>query len=397
MTEMKTDTHVTEPISVVVVGGGYAGTLAANHLQTRQGLTVTLVNPRPSFVERIRLHQMVADTGSATVDYADLLHPDVHLVIDAAAEIDTANRRVRLASGSGLRYDYLIYAVGSYGAVPTVPGATEFAYQIADFEHAQLLHKRIANLHPSAPVCVVGGGLTGIEAAAEIAESRPEGQVTLICSPVLGPSLSAPGRRSVARQLSRLGVRVVEGAAVTEVRDDGVVLEDGLELPSAVTICTAGFTVPDLAARSGLATDSLGRLLTDETLTSVDDHRVVAAGDAAAPSGQPLRMSCQAAGPLGAQAANTVLSRIAGDDPAVINQAFTGQCISLGRKKAIFQVSHTDDTPRKLFIAGRAAATLKELVCKGTVWIIAREGRKPGSYLWLKGGNRPVNDPVPST
>ena len=90
----------------------------------------------------------------------------------------------------------------------------------------------------------------------------------------------------------------------------------GAVLPSAATVWTAGFGVPDLAARSGLRTDALGRLLTDETLTSVDDERIVAAGDAAAPSGQPLRMSCQAAVPLGAQAANTVLSRIAGAPPA---------------------------------------------------------------------------------
>jgi NADH dehydrogenase len=394
MTEMNTDTHVTEPTCVVVVGGGYAGTLAANHLQTRTGLAVTLVNPRPSFVERIRLHQLVADTGSATVDYADMLHPSVHLVVDSVTEIDAPNRQVRLASGSGLRYDYLIYAVGSHGATPAVPGAAEFACRISDLENAQLLRARIAALHPTAPVTVVGGGLTGIEAAAEIAEARPEGSLTLICGPTLGPSLSEPGRRSVARQLSRLGVSVVEGAAVSEVRERSVVLQDGRELPSAATIWTAGFAVPDLAVRSGLSTDPVGRLLTDETLTSIDDSRIVAAGDAAAPSGQPLRMSCQAAIPLGAQAANTVLSRIAGETPADVNQAFAGQCVSLGRKLAIVQLSHTDDTPRRLYVAGRAAATVKELVCKGTIWGIAREGRKPGSYFWLKGGNRPANDPV---
>ena len=50
-------------------------------------------------------------------------------------------------------------------------------------------------------------------------------------------------------------------------------------LLSMATIWTAGFGVPDLAAHSGLRTDGLGRLLTDETLTSVDDPRIVAAGD----------------------------------------------------------------------------------------------------------------------
>ena len=393
MTDISTETQITPRTCVVVVGGGYAGTLAANHLQTRRDVAVTLVNPRPAFVERIRLHQMVADTGSATVDYEDMLHPGVSLLVDSATEIDAANRRIRLASGSGLRYDYLIYAVGSTAAPAGVPGAAEFAFPIGEFEYALRLKNRIDELQPSAPICVVGGGLTGIETAAELAEQWPEGTVTLICGPKLGPSLSEPGRRSVTRQLARLKVRVLEGS-VAEVRGFSVVLTDGQELASAVTVWTAGFGVPDLAARSGLSTDAVGRLLTDETLTSVDDQRIVAAGDCAAPSGQPLRMSCQAAVPLGAQAANTVLSRIAGDEPAVVNQAFTGQCVSLGRKRATVQLSHTDDTPRRTFIAGRPAAVIKELICKGTVTFIAREGRKPGSIFWLRGGKRPAGESV---
>jgi NADH dehydrogenase FAD-containing subunit len=83
-----------------------------------------------------------------------------------------------------------------------------------------------------------------------------------------------------------------------------------------------------------------------ETLTSVDDVRIVAAGDSAAPSDLPNRMSCQAAGPLGAQAADTVLSRIAGEQPAPINLGFAGQCISLGRRAGIFQFAYKDDTAR---------------------------------------------------
>ncbi len=393
MTDTNTQTPSTQRACVVVIGGGYAGTLAANRVLSRPDIDVTLVNPRPHFVERIRLHQLVARSGSATVDYAEMLNPKVHLVVDTATEIDAVNRTVRLASGSGLRYDYLIYAVGSTGGTANVPGAAEFAFPIAEFEYAARLRGRLDELHPKAPVCVVGGGLTGIETAAELAGQRPGGAVTLICGPALGPSLGNSGRQSVARQLARLGVRIVEGT-VTEIRESSVVLSDGEELPSAVTIWTAGFGMPPLAARSGLTTDALGRLLTDETLTSLDDDHIVAAGDVAAPSGQPLRMSCQAAGPLGAQAADTVLSRIAGEEPARVSLAFVGQCVSLGRSLATFQSSHTDDTPRRLYIAGRPAAALKEFICKGTVWSIAREGRKPGSYFWFRGGKRPSDVPV---
>jgi NADH:ubiquinone reductase (H+-translocating) len=379
---------MTEKTNVVVIGGGYAGVMAANHLRVNGDIAITLINSRPEFVERIRLHQLVTGSDDAVAGYSDVLGPGIRLLVDTAERIDAASRTVTLGSGATVGYDYLVYAVGSTGAALTVPGAAEFAYPISELEHAEALRAAMAQVHPGAPVCVVGAGPTGIETAAELAE---EGQtVTLVCGGVLGPYLSEPGRRSVAKRLKKLGVTVVDGpsAKVTEVRQGSVRLADGHELASVLTIWTAGFGVPDLAVRSGLATDAIGRLLTDETLTSIDNPYIVAAGDASAPSDSPLRMSCQSAIPLGAQAANTVLSRIAGTQPAVVNQAFAGQCISLGRKAAIIQFAHTDDTAMGVYVGGRAAASVKEAVCKGTVWQLAREGHKPGSYIWLKGGKR---------
>ncbi|WP_420108322.1 NAD(P)/FAD-dependent oxidoreductase [Mycolicibacter arupensis] len=374
-------------IQVVILGGGYAGTLAANRLRQNPAVDITLVNPRPAFVERIRLHQYVAGTGSATVDYAELLGDGIRLLVDSAAGIDAADRRIRLASGTVLRYDYLIYAVGSTGAItPAVPGAAEFAYSLAEFESAAQLLARLGEVAYDAPVTVVGGGLTGIEAASELAVRGRA--VTLVCGESLGPSLHAAGRRSVAKALRKLGVAVREDAMVAQVRADAVVLHDGTVLPSAVTVWTAGFGVPELAAASGLATDALGRLLTDETLTSVDNPWIVAAGDAVAPSGRPLRMSCQAALPLGAQAANTVLARIAGHSPAALDQAFAAQCISVGRDAATVQVSRRDDTPIKAFVGGRLGAVVKETVCRYTLKWMRGEAAKPGSYRWMKSGAR---------
>jgi NADH dehydrogenase FAD-containing subunit len=379
---------MTEKTNVVVIGGGYAGVLAANHLRVNRDVAVALINPRPQFVERIRLHQLVTGSDDAVVDYTDVLGAGIRLVVDTAERIDATSHTVTLGSGDTIGYDYLIYAVGSTGAALTVPGAAEFAYPISDLEHAEQLRAAMAAVHPGAMVTVVGAGPTGIETAAELAE---EGQaVTLVCGGVLGPYLSEAGRKSVVKRMRKLGVTVVDGpgAKVTEVHEDTVVLADGDERPSAVTIWTAGFRVPDLAARSGLATDAIGRLLTDETLTSVDNPYIVAAGDASAPSDSPLRMSCQAALPLGAQAANTVLSRIAGSEPKAVDQAFTGQCISIGRDAGTIQLAHLDDRVLPFYVGGRTAATVKEAVCKGTVSFLSREARKPGSYFWLKGGKR---------
>ncbi|MCW2550673.1 MAG: FAD-dependent pyridine nucleotide-disulfide oxidoreductase [Mycobacterium sp.] len=381
-------TNHNKTTNVVVIGGGYAGVLGANHLRRNADVAITLINPRPEFVERIRLHQFVTGSDDAVVDYADVLADDVRLLVDTAEHIDASSRTVTLGSGDTVGYDYLIYAVGSTGAAPTIPGSDEFAYPISELEHAKPLRAALAKIHPSAPVVVVGAGPTGIEMAAELAE---EGQaVTLVCGEVLGPYFSESTRRSVIKRMRKLGVTVVDGlgAKVTEVGQDSVLLADGRELSSIVTIWTAGFGVPDLAMRSGLATDAIGRLLTDETLTSVDNPYIVAAGDASAPSDSPPRMSCQAAMPLGAQAANTVLARIAGTEPAPVNQAFVGQCVSLGRKAGVIQVSHLDDRATPFFIGGRAAASIKEAVCKATVWQLGLEARKPGSYFLFKGGKR---------
>ncbi|MBO0679341.1 FAD-dependent oxidoreductase [Mycolicibacterium sp. S2-37] len=381
---------------VVVIGGGYAGILAANQLRSRRDVDVTVVNPRPDFVERIRLHQLVAGTGRATTDYAPLLGEGVRLVVDTAARIDTASRSVELASGGALDYDYVVYAVGSTGAVPaSVPGAAEFAYPIAELEQAQRVHTAIDERPLDAPVTVVGAGLTGIEVATELAGKGRA--VTLVCGGRLGPAqLSESGRRSVAKVMAKLGVHVLETDSVAEVRAAAVVLDDGAVRPSAVTIWTAGFGVPHLAAHSGLRTDALGRLLTDETLTSIDDPRIVAAGDCAAPSGRPLRMCCASATQLGPQAAETVLSRIAGSQPAQLQYAIPGSCTSLGRRAGILQFSRPDDTPVDLYIGGRVAAVLKESICKGTLWGLRRAARKPGSGFWLRGGRRPATPAIAS-
>ncbi|WFB11278.1 FAD-dependent oxidoreductase [Streptomyces sp. LX-29] len=369
-----------ENTHVVVIGGGYAGVMAANRLTQRGDVTVTLINPRRSFVHRIRLHQLVGGTDGAVVDYREVLGKGVRLVVDTVTEIDAAGRSVKLASGGTVGYDYLVYAVGSGSADPNVPGAAEFAYPIGTFEEAGRLRPVLDAAPATAAVTVVGAGPTGIETAAELAEQGRA--VTLVCGGVLGPYLHPRGRRSVARRLARLGVTVLDGpdTRVTAVTRDAVRLGGGRELPSTVTIWTVGFGVPDLAVRSGLSTDTLGRLLTDETLTSVDDARIIAAGDSAAPSGLPLRMSCQAAMPMGARAADTVLSRIAGEQPETLNQSFAAQCISLGRGDGIFQFANRSDVAVWFNIDGRLGAKLKETVCVGVVKHLADEAGKPGGY-----------------
>ncbi|MGW3867242.1 NAD(P)/FAD-dependent oxidoreductase, partial [Streptomyces sp. NPDC005047] len=253
-------------VRVVVVGGGYGGVSAANRLARRDGVAVTLINRRADFVERIRLHQLLTGSDDAVASYDEVLGGDVRLVVDEVTSIDVQEHRVLLAGGDPVPYDYLVYAVGSGASDPGVPGASEFAHSVSDLEAARRLRSVLAAAPAQAPVTVVGSGPTGLETAAELAEEGH--RVTLVCGGVFGPSLHARGRRPTARRLAALGVTVLEGRGtrVTEVTADAVRLEDGRDVPSTVTIWTAGFRIPDLAARSGLRTDPEGRLLTDATL-----------------------------------------------------------------------------------------------------------------------------------
>ncbi|MEV5548428.1 FAD-dependent oxidoreductase [Streptomyces sp. NPDC052309] len=379
---------MSENTEVVVIGGGYAGVMAANRLTQRHDVTVTLINPRPAFVPRLRLHQLVGGSHDAVVDYREVLAGGVRLVTGSVTRIDAPGREVELASGDTVGYDYLVYAVGSGSAELRVPGAAEFAYPIATLEAAQRVRSVLDALPAPAPVTVVGGGPTGVETAAELAERGR--RVTLVCGGDLVPYLHPRARRTAAGRLAGLGLTVLDGPGtkVTAVTRDAVRLADGRELPSELTVWTVGFGVPDLAAQSGLSTDAAGRLLTDETLTSVDDERVVAAGDSAAPSGLPFRMSAYAAGCLGAHAADTVLHRIAGERPAPVDLSFPAMCVSLGRRAAVFQLAHKDDTAMRLYIGGRAGAKLKEISCNFSVKHLTDEARKPGSHSWPKGDKR---------
>jgi len=360
---------------IVVLGAGYSGLLAAKLAAKRTNAKVTLVNAGEKFVERVRLHQLASGQRLRDLPLADLLAgTGVELVVDTATAIDAGEREIRLAGGRTVGYDYLIYALGSRADLDSVPGAAEHACTVADAAHAARLRER---LEEGGVAAVVGGGLTGIEAAAELAESKPQLKVRLVTGGVFGGALSHRGSRYLDRTFRRLGIEVRDQVRVAEVRADGVVLADGEHIGADTVVWTTGFEVPPLARAAGFAVDANGRMVIDETLRSVSHPEVYAIGDAAAArrvDGQELRMACATGLPASAQGVRALADRMAGREPKPLHFRYFNQCISLGRRDALVQFVRADDSPVEAILTGRLAAVYKEGIVRGTISVQRHPG-----------------------
>ncbi|RPK78760.1 NADH dehydrogenase-like protein YjlD [Streptomyces sp. ADI97-07] len=366
---------------IIVIGAGYTGAVAAGRLARRlhrEDVAITLVNAEPDFAERVRLHQLAVGQDLRPRPFRRMFAgTGVALRLAKVTGVDVDRRTVAVTGADGdeeLEYDSLVYALGSGWDTHGVPGTAEHAHDLAGRPGALRLRERLAGLGAGQPVVVVGGGLTGLEAAAEIAEARPDLDVALAARGGLGDWLSPAGRRHVRKVIDGLGITVHEHTAVSGVDADRVATADGTFVPAAVTVWTTGFAVHPIARASTLEVTGTGQIVVDGTMRSVSHPDVYAIGDAAmamGPGDKPLRMSCATGIPAAWQAADSLAARLTGGKLPDAPLRYFNQCISLGRKEGLIQYVTADDRAVRAALTGRFAALYKELVCKGAAWSVA--------------------------
>ncbi|MFF2400351.1 NAD(P)/FAD-dependent oxidoreductase [Streptomyces goshikiensis] len=367
---------------IVVLGAGYAGAVTAGRLARRlhrDDVEITLVNADPEFVERVRLHQLASGQELRSRPLRDLYAGTGVRVRSAwVTAVDADRKTVDLAgedpAGETLGYDSLVYALGSTSAGQGVPGVAEYAHNVSGKRDALRLRVRLAELEPGGTVLVVGGGLTGIEAAAEFAEARPDLKVALAARGGVADQLSDKARRHLRGAFDRLGVTVHEGVDVTRVEADGVVTGAGGRLPAQVTVWTAGFAAHPIAAATTLEVSDTGRIVVDATMRSLSHPDVYAVGDAAlaeGAGGKPLRMACATASPMAWQAADALAARLTGRKVPETTIGYVTQCVSLGRRDGILQKVTPEDEATSTVLTGRAGARVKELICAGAAWSVS--------------------------
>jgi NADH dehydrogenase len=355
---------------VVIVGGGFAGINAARGFAGRP-VSVTLVDRRNHHTFQPLLYQ-VALAALSPGDIAQPIRaifrnqPNVEVLMDEVAGIEAQARKVHLASGARLDYDYLILATGAthsyFGheewahlapGLKTIEDAIEIRRRVMlAFELAER-QKLESGSHPPLNFVVVGGGPTGVELAGAISDiSRlymrrdfrhidpSQAHVVLIeGSPRLLSAYPEDLSRSAAEQLQRLGVEVHTGLEVTDVQP-GYVVAGGKKIESVVTLWAAGVQASPLGNMLGVPTDKRGAIHVDEYLNPTGHSEVFICGDLAhvIENGRRIPGVAQPAIQMGRHAARQILADLDRRPSTPFHYFDKGDMATIGRHSAVANV-----------------------------------------------------------
>ncbi|AXI03941.1 NAD(P)/FAD-dependent oxidoreductase [Aquirhabdus parva] len=368
---------------IVILGGGYAGLTVAQRLSKQKpDAQITLIDAKPAFEERIRLHQIAAGQTLDSFSYSAFLSPlgvDFIQAYITAIDPDSQNVSLEYATGTGgnIAYDYLVYALGSFMNVDQVSGVREFAHAFDSVEVAKKLYSTLRE-SPNAQVLVVGGGLTGIETACELAECLPDLRVTLATSEPFRASRTPGGFSEKTVQylhegLERRKVRLQTGKRIVQLKAGEAMMSDGTQMAFDACVWTSGFKPSPLAAKAGIRVNDHGQIEVDESLRSLSHPNIVAVGDAASASSESAgscRMGSATALAMAPTGAKTILALLMNKTPPSFRFVYLFRNICLGREDGIIQFVDRRDIPREIVWTGTAAAKWKEFVCQTTLSMI---------------------------
>ena len=278
---------------LVLVGGGHAHALVLRKwaMSPLPGARLTLVSPHPVAPYTGMLPGFVAghyDREELDIDLIRLCAATgARFVEDHATGLDTDAGHVALGSGRALRFDVMSLDIGISapsailddpgGALVPVKPMDVFADRWSDFQRAA------AAGHVAPNVCILGGGIGGVEtalAAAFALRNLPDRQVTLIDRGPLLSGQSSGMRDRLSGELARLDVAVVENAHATHLGKRRLHLADGREIAADFFVSAAGAEPQAWLGQTGLALRD-GFVRVNPRLQAIGHDNVFAAGDCA--------------------------------------------------------------------------------------------------------------------
>jgi NADH dehydrogenase len=362
---------------VVVIGGGFGGLAAARGLRDAP-VEVTLVDRRNFHLFQPLLYQ-VATGGLSPANIAAPLRgllarqKNARVVMGEVESFDLPGRRVLLADGGAIPYDWLVVAAGSgfhyFGhdewaafapGLKTIEDATEIRARLLAGVEEAARETDPARVREHLTFVVVGGGPTGVELAGAVAELIGDSlgretpglgpgarQILLVeladrLLPTYRPSLS----ERATRALERLGVSVRTRTSVTGIDAHTVELQgsDGQteRLPARTVLWAAGVQASPLGRRlaeaAGVEADRAGRVPVDAELSLAGHPEVMVIGDMAlvrGRDGEPLPGLAPVAIQQGKYVAERIARRAEGRDLAPFRYKDAGKMATVGRGHAV--------------------------------------------------------------
>ena len=347
---------------IVVLGAGFAGLIAAVGAARKlaelkigkDDITVTIVNRDRWHSIRVRNYE--TDLSDVRVPLDGVMGPiGVDVVIGDVTELDCDRHEIACRVGghaSTLPYDRLVFALGSELVRPPIPGLAEHGFDIDTYDAAARLSAHLVALpaRPASPgrftALVVGGGLTGVEMATElatrlrdIAGAEPARVILADRAPQIGSNMGDAAREVIDEALRVLGVETRPGVTIAAVDAHGVQLSSGEKIETQTVIWCAGMRAHPLAASLPGEHDRFGRVAVDRFLKAEGAPDVFAAGDAAAAlvDGEHASvMSCQHARPMGRIAGHNVVCDLVGAPMIPLDIGYYVTCLDLGAWGAVY-------------------------------------------------------------
>ncbi|MDF2037441.1 NAD(P)/FAD-dependent oxidoreductase [Cytobacillus oceanisediminis] len=347
--------------NLVILGGGYGGMRALARLLPNQlpdDVSITLIDRVPYHCLKTEYYALAAGTISdqhVRVSFPE--HQRLTIKYGEVTKISIEENKVYLQGEEPVSYDDIIIGLGCEDKYHNVPGADIHTYSIQTIEKSRRTYESLNNLSPGSVVGIVGAGLSGVELASELNESRPDLKVKLFDR---GKHiLSAFSERLstyVENWFLEHNVEIINQSNITKVEEKTLYNHDEAIHCDAI-VWTAGIQPNKVVRDMNVEKDQQGRVVLTKHHNIPGNEHVYVVGDCAS---LPHAPSAQLAEGQAEQIVQILLKRWKGEElpetlPVIKLKGVLG---SLGKKHGFGLVAERP-------ITGRVARLLKS----GILWM----------------------------
>lgn len=351
--------------NLVLLGGGYGNMrvllrLLPNHLPN--DVQITLIDRTPFHSLKTEFYALAAGTSTdkeVRVAFPD--NPRLKCVYGEIVKINREEKLVELADGTVVDYDDLVIGLGCEDKYHGVPGAPEYTHSIQTIAKARITFEKLCSLPPGSTVGIIGAGLSGIELASELRESRADLNIKLFDrSHRILRDFPEKLSEYIKEWFEKHDVEVIAKANVTAV-EPGKVHNNDQVIECDEIVWTAGVQPVEIVRHMDAEKDKFNRPVVTQYMNLVDDEHVYVIGDAASSDLPPTAQLAEAQGEIVVKVlkARWMNQPLPEKMPEIKLKGFMG---SLGKKQGFVHLADTT-------VTGRIARLMKS----GLLWMYKRQ------------------------